>query len=295
MARMLQFFVARSLISCSPSLLALLLAALLLTGLLAYWQLVVAEGVHLGPRVVSLLYDWAAHRYDAIKHFNSDDEDLFLGVPLANALTTAGTALVLDVACGTGRLPRTLLKQPGFCGKLVGLDASRRMLGEARRLLGEGVPLIWQTAERLPFDDGSFDAVTCLEALEFMPSAPRALAEIGRVLRPGGLLLTTNRVGPAARWLPGHTMSTPAFGRLLAGLGFEQVRAQAWQVEYDLVWARHGGSEMGQREHAYGLAAILSCPHCRACLGRVAEAWRCAACGRLYPVAPDGIIEMANR
>ncbi|MBN1888033.1 MAG: class I SAM-dependent methyltransferase [Thermoflexales bacterium] len=278
----------------SPPALVLLLAALLLLGSLAYWQLVVAEGVHLGQRVVSLLYDGTAHRYDAIKCFNSDDEDLFLGAPLAQALRLA-TPLVLDVACGTGRLPRTLLSQPEFHGKVVGLDASRRMLAKAGQLLGDGVPLIWQVAERLPFDDASFDAVTCLEALEFMPSAPRALAEIGRVLRPGGLLLTTNRVGPAARWLPGHTLSTPALEQLLASLGFEQVRAQIWQVEYDLVWARRGGSEGGKREHAYGLAAILCCPHCRTRLGRVAGAWRCGACERIYPVAPDDIIEMLNR
>jgi SAM-dependent methyltransferase len=281
------------LISQPAGLLILLLAFLLLVALLAYWQLVMAEGVYLGPRVVSLLYDWTARRYNAIKCYSASDEAWFLGAPLARALSYIPAPLVLDVACGTGRLPKTLLGQPDFGGKVIGLDASRAMLAEAARALGDRAPLIWQSAAYLPFDDATFDAVTCLEALEFMPDTSRALAEIARVLRPGGVLLATNRIGPWAKWIPGHTMSAQAFEDLLDSLGFEQVKTQAWQVEYDLVWAIHRGS--GSGGGARPLPQVLNCPHCGKKLARTTDAWRCDACKRAYPVATDGIIEMMNR
>ena len=267
--------------------------AFLLLALLAYWQLAIAEGVHLGPRVVRLLYDWTARRYDAIKCFDAGDEAWFLGAPLAQSMANIPAPLILDVACGTGRLPKTLLNQPDFKGKIIGLDASRQMLAEAARALGDEAPLIWQSAERLPFDDDTFDAVTCLEALEFMPSTARALAEIRRVLRPGGLLLTTNRIGLGAQLMPGHTVSPPAFEQLLAGLGFEQLQTRIWQVDYSLVWAVRSGD--GRGGGAQPLARILACPHCRKRLARVADAWHCPACAHVYPVARDGVIEMLNR
>lgn len=281
--------------SLSPLAIGMILVGLLFLAaciLLAYWHLVVAEGVYLGPRIVWLLYDWTARRYNTIKCFNASDETRFLGAPLARALMNVPTPLVLDVACGTGRLPKTLLAQPEFNGKIIGLDASRAMLSQAARELGNRVTLIWQTAERLPFGADTFDAVTCLEALEFMPNLRQALTEITRVLRPGGILLISNRIGPWARWMPGHTMSTAELGCLLNELGLEY-RSHAWQVEYDLVWAIRRGHSAGGG--ARPLPAILLCPHCRQPLERIQTAWRCEVCGRTFPVAADGIIEMMNR
>ena len=85
---------------------------------------------------------------------------------------------------------------------------------------------------------GTFDAVTCLEALEFLPDARAVLAECTRVLRPGGLLLVTNRVGRDVWLLPGKTFCPGDFERLLAALPLEGVDVQPWQVEYDLGWAK---------------------------------------------------------
>jgi len=207
---------------------------------LAYWELVIAEGVHLGPRIVTWLYDITAKRYNRIKQFDPGYEEWFLGEPLAQTSSHIPEPLVLDVATGTGRLPITLLKQHGFCGRVVGLDNSRAMLAQAARSTqawAERLALVQQEASRLPFEDNAFDAVTCLEALEFFPNTRQALQEIMRVLRPGGVLLATNRVGFWARFLPGHTQSRPAFEALLASLGMTGINTQTWQVEYDLVWA----------------------------------------------------------
>jgi ubiquinone/menaquinone biosynthesis C-methylase UbiE len=114
------------------------------------------------------------------------------------------------------------------------------MLSHAARdtqALRDRVTLVRQEVHHLPFANNAFDAVTCLEALEFFSDTRQALQEIMRVMRPGGVLLATNRVGFWARFLPGHTQSRPAFEAMLAALGMTGINTQTWQVEYDLVWA----------------------------------------------------------
>jgi ubiquinone/menaquinone biosynthesis C-methylase UbiE len=218
-----------------PYLLLALLAAALL-----YWELVIAEGAHLGPRVVVGLYDLIAHRYERIKNFDPAVEADLLGWPVTEALAGISVPRVLDVACGTGRLARALLPQPAFDGTVVGLDLSARMLRHGRpRVAAWPGRAEWLQAPAgaLPFAAEAFDAVACLEALEFLPDARAALAECVRVLRPGGLLLVTNRIGRDARLMPGKTFSRPAFERLLSGFPLAGTRVEPWQVEYDLAWA----------------------------------------------------------
>jgi SAM-dependent methyltransferase len=277
--------------------LALILVAVAFIVAVVYWEFVIAEGVHLGPRVVILLYDLISRRYNSIKQFDPTYEDWFLSDPLVSKLRGVRALLVLDVATGTGRLPRSLLAQADFHGRVIGLDGSRRMLAQAARTaqstsgMAEQLTLIWQDASHLPFDDGTFDAVTCLEALEFMPNTRRAIRELVRVLRPGGVALLTNRVGPWRKFLPGHTQSPPAFETLLGSLGLEQIKTQAWQVEYDLVWAaKPGGGTSGA---ARPLPDILRCPCCGGTLTCGENIFVCGGtCGRVYPVASDGVVEM---
>lgn len=272
--------------------LALVLAAVALLAGLTYWELVLAEGVHLGPRAVALLYDAIARRYNDIKQFDPAYEKWFIGEPLARALSPLSDPLVLDVATGTGRLPRTLLAQPNFHGYVVGLDSSRAMLAQAALHPSDRLTLIWQEAARLPFDADTFDAVTCLEALEFMPDTRQALAEIVRVLRPGGVLLATNRVGLWARFLPGHTQSPTAFEALLNSFGLEHIQTQTWQVEYNLVWAIK--PERGIWLEARSVADILRCPDCSGPLACVGRSVICDTCGRVSRLGPDGVIELAR-
>ena len=60
---------------------ALALAGLACLAALAYWQLIIAEGAYLGPRVVAWTYDLVASRYDDIKHFKPQDESWFVAGP----------------------------------------------------------------------------------------------------------------------------------------------------------------------------------------------------------------------
>ncbi len=271
------------------------LLSLVLLGLLLYWQLIIAEGTYLGPRVVTLLYDWSAHIYERIKQFDIGAEQWFLGLPLARALKSPPMPLVLDVATGTGRLPRALLRQPSFDGRVIGLDLSRRMLREAVRRTAQfagRLTFLWQDARGLPFDDNTFDGVTCLEALEFTPNPRAVLAELVRVLQPGGVLLVTNRVGTDARFLPGRTFPRDEFERLLRKLPLEEVKIRSWQMDYDLAWAIKAGEP--RRGSVRLLPEILRCPVCGGRLSRETRAFRCTDCDRAYPIAEDGVIEMAR-
>ena len=225
-----------------PLIYAALAVLLLLAGLgwLLHWLLIRTEGVFLGRRVVVWLYDLAATRYDAIKRYDPDTESAFVAWPLSRRLKPWPAPLVLDVATGTGRLPFFLLAEPLFAGRVVGLDASAGMLAQAAAKLaghGDRAAFVHALAGDLPFPDNTFAAVTCLEALEFLPDDAAALREMARVLGPDGVLLTTRRQGPESGYFLGRARSRDDLEALLAALGLSDIRSQPWQVEYELVWA----------------------------------------------------------
>ena len=226
----------------------LLLAAfplLLLCTLLAYWLIHTTEGAYLGEGAVRWLYDRGASTYDAVKDYDRQDEIAFLAVPLLHRLEEIGAegGEVLDLATGTARLPIALFDVPFFTGTMLGVDISRKMLAEARKktrsqAYAHRLTLQQGPAAPLPFEDARFDAVCMLEALEFLPNPDEALSELFRVLKPGGWLMTTNRVGWEARLMPGRTQSKEDFEARLRGHGFTEVETKPWQSYYDLVWAR---------------------------------------------------------
>jgi len=107
---------------------------------------------------------------------------------------------VLDIAGGTGDLARAFAKQVGTSGRVVLSDINEAMLRVGRdRLLDEGVvmPTAACDAEHLPFADGSFDLLSVAFGLRNMTHKDAALAEMARVLRPGGRLLVLEFSKPA--------------------------------------------------------------------------------------------------
>ncbi len=99
---------------------------------------------------------------------------------------------VLDVASGSGDLARQLARRAGLSGQVWATDINRAMLDRGRdRLLDEGlmVPVAQCDAERLPFPDAFFDCVTVGFGLRNVTHKDAALAEMYRVLKPGGRLL----------------------------------------------------------------------------------------------------------
>jgi ubiquinone/menaquinone biosynthesis C-methylase UbiE len=274
----------------------IILAAILLVigAIILWWLLIKTEGIYLGRKTVIWLYDLYASRYDNIKQYDPYNEDYYLARPILQRIPHLRAPLVLDVATGTGRLPLALLEQPTFQGRIVALDLSRKMLGIAAEKLAPfsgRVSLLHHPAEALPFPDNTFDLVTCLEALEFMMNPPAVLREIVRVLRPGGLLVITNRQGRDAKLMPGRALSHTALKRLLAnGLRMESVELQPWQVDYRLVWARKSGQSLPAGP--LGLESIWRCPHCGTInLIPVEAGWRCLTCETQIALGADGVIE----
>ncbi len=271
------------------------LAVVISLAALLYWLFVIAEGTYLGPQVVAWTYDLVAGRYDAIKQFNVRDENWFVAGPLLQGLAGIEHPRVLDVGTGTGRLPLALFRNR-FRGHVVGLDLSLGMLRQARSRLGafaEQVSLLWQDASHLPFDDETFDAVVSLESLEFMTRPLEVLAEMVRVLAPGGILMLTNRVGTEARLLPGRALSRPAFRQALVGHGLHPVEVQVWQVNYDLALARKPGTRRTRQEENADPTAPICCPGCGEKLVRRAGSLSCPACGQVYEIR-QGIVLLAR-
>jgi demethylmenaquinone methyltransferase/2-methoxy-6-polyprenyl-1,4-benzoquinol methylase len=133
---------------------------------------------------------------------------------------------VLDIAGGTGDLALAFARKVGSTGTVVHTDINEAMLRNGRdRLLDGGVvlPTVVCDAEKLPFDTGSFDLVSVAFGLRNMTHKDLALAEMNRVLKPGGrlLVLEFSKVAQPLRktydWYSFKVL--PQLGKLVAGDG----------------------------------------------------------------------------
>ena len=95
----------------------------------------------------------------------------------------------LDVACGTGVVTRLLAERVGPAGTVVGLDINPGMLAVARTVAPlPNIEWLEGSAVSIALPDATFDHVLCEQGLQFFPDKPAALAEMRRVLKPGGRL-----------------------------------------------------------------------------------------------------------
>ena len=119
---------------------------------------------------------------------DGDDDLRYYGRLLATLAPQPGERL-LDVGCGAGGAARVLARIVGPTGAVIGVDNSATMIGVAeRRAAGLELPVAYQVADghHLPFADASFDACTSSGAFEVVDYPRRVLAEMARVVRPGG-------------------------------------------------------------------------------------------------------------
>jgi demethylmenaquinone methyltransferase/2-methoxy-6-polyprenyl-1,4-benzoquinol methylase len=129
-------------------------------------------------------------RYDLLSAILSLGQDPRWRRAMIAAIDADRGDRVLDVATGTGLVARGLVQRYGC--SVVGLDQSRDMLAGARRALaaapglGARIDLVRGEAERLPFADGEFDHLTFTYLLRYVDDPAATLAELARVVRPGG-------------------------------------------------------------------------------------------------------------
>ena len=165
---------------------------------------------------------------------------------------------VLDVACGTGVVAREAAKRTEAPSAVTGTDLNEGMLEIARAFAAtHGLSeIVWQQcdAASMPFVDEAFDVVLCQQGLQFMPDRPSAMAEMARVLAPGGRLAvsvwrTSSPFGIAIResmerrFGEGGTDAWQAMYSLgdrdeLRSLGVD-AGLQSAQVHYDVKFLRH--------------------------------------------------------
>lgn len=175
-------------------------------------------------RRVRGVFDSVAPRYDVMNDLMS------MGLHRAWKAFTVMVAdvqpgqQVLDIAGGTGDLALAFARKVGPTGRVVHTDINEAMLRVGRdRLLDAGVvlPTMVCDAEKLPFADASFDRVSVAFGLRNMTHKDVALAEMARVLKPGGrlLVLEFSRVAqPLAKAYDWYSFNVlPRLGQLVAG------------------------------------------------------------------------------
>ncbi len=109
---------------------------------------------------------------------------------IVGRLAELDLAAVLEVAAGSGVVTRAMAAGLSASVSITATDLSQPMIDHGRSV-GTKRPVQWQAADvmDLPFDDASFDAVVCQFGVMFFPDRPAAFAEVGRVLRPGGVFV----------------------------------------------------------------------------------------------------------
>ena len=188
----------------------------------------------------------------------------------------AGRTLVLDVASGTAGVAQQLATRTG--ARVVGVDLTEPMLRQgqanvAAAGLADQIALVTGRAERLPFPDASFDALTFTYLLRYVEDPQATLAELARVVKPGGTVASLEFcVPPSPLWRAAWEVYTrailPAGGLLLGGPSWLRVGRflgpsitghyrrypVAWTVE---AWQRAGFTGVGTRLMSLGGGLVM--------------------------------------
>jgi len=202
---------------------------------------------------VAHVFDSVASKYDLMNDLMSAGlHRLWKAFAVRQADARPGMK-VLDIAGGTGDLARAFARCVGAQGMVVLTDINEAMLREGRnRLLDRGLmlPLVQCDAERLPFASNSFDIVSVAFGLRNMTHKDAALAEMRRVIRPGGkvLVLEFSRVWqPLAPLYDAYSFNVlPWLGKKFAGDGdsyrylAESIRVHPSQDELAQMMERAG-------------------------------------------------------
>ena len=240
-----------------------------------------SETTHFGYREVPVedktglvrgVFDSVASRYDLMNDLMSAGvHRLWKRHFVATSAVRPGDH-VLDLASGTGDIARLMSARVGAAGRVVMSDINAAMLDVGRtRMIDQGivgnVRYALANAESLPFADRQFDLVTIAFGLRNVTDQPAALAEMRRVLRPGGrvAILEFSRVGfePLRRAYDAYSFTAlPLLGKLVTNDAdsyrylAESIRKHPSQTELAELMAAAGFQRVGYRNLSGGVVAI---------------------------------------
>lgn len=222
------------------------------------------------------LFAGLGRRYDLLSALLSFGQDPRWRRAMVGTLQAAPEDRVLDVATGTGLVARELVRRYGC--SVVGLDQSRQMLAGARRglagtpQLAERIELVEGQAERLPFADREFDHLTFTYLLRYVDDPASTLAELARVVRPGGRIASLEFGLPdppvwRALWRLYTRAGLPAAGRLFGDDWHEVGRFlgpsieglyREWPLAHQAdLWEGAGISRVRQRRMSLGGGVVI--------------------------------------
>ena len=182
-----------------------------------------------GPnRFARELFDPLPARYDRLAEILSFGQNgRWRSAMVDRVLPAAGSepGVILDVASGTAGVALQLERRAGV--KVVGVDLTEAMLRQGRRRVAatgksSRIGLVAGRAEQLPFPDRHFDALTVTYLLRYVQDPQATLAELARVLRPGGTMASLEFCAPASpvwgpAWWAYTRLLLPAGGLALGG------------------------------------------------------------------------------
>jgi demethylmenaquinone methyltransferase/2-methoxy-6-polyprenyl-1,4-benzoquinol methylase len=207
---------------------------------------------------VNRMFDRVAGRYDALNSVMTAGLHHRWRERAGDRAELRPGESALDICCGTGDLTLELAGRVAPGGHVVGCDFSEPMLDlareKARERGAEGVRFEWADALSLPYDAGRFDAVTVGFGIRNLADLERGLAEMARVLRPGGRLVVLEITQPTRP--PLSTFFSLWFDRIVPLLGSFSDDSEAYTYLPESVRSFPGPSRLAELMHDAGIERV---------------------------------------